>query len=343
MKLRGTLVLILAAIAASVVVYINPFSEDETREPREPWFYQVAQDDIEVIEITLKGSSLKFEKTDEDTWVFVDPLGIPPIHQRWAGITLLLSGPQTRRDITIAAQTIDDPAQYGLDDPQMIVDVGLTADRQLQFRLGDKTTNRNHSYGQVIGFPQLYLVAGIWGDVLARLVREPPIPKWWVERAPEDIIEVNVYLGDFEAADTEVRQFKQEDGVWFVRDFIDTSDLKPLDVDRWAEYIPLMTGPPPISVAVHRVDDQDYTQWGITEDSNHIEVRFAGLSPEGVEWNDGVLFRLGSKTPDGSAYYALSFTKLIVRPVLLLDAEWTETLMGLFDNTPYGPVLKPDS
>ena len=173
-KLTAALVFVAAAIG--VVAYINPFAGHE--EPREnsPWFYQVSFDDIVGIEVKSGENVERFSKNDKGAWV-IDRLGdIPPSHTRWGGIVLLVSGPQTRRDFSTVRPTIDDPAQYGLDDPGLVVRIGLTGDRLLEFRLGDRTTDRKHHYGQVIGFPQLFLIADSWGEVLARLANEPPRP-----------------------------------------------------------------------------------------------------------------------------------------------------------------------
>lgn len=339
MNLRITLFLVVVAIAVGVVVMINPFEEVETREPDEPWFYQVAMEDIISIKVTRNEDKVSFFKNDEGAWEFEDPPGIPPYHDRWAGITLLLSGPQTRRDLTVAAQTIDDPAQYGLDEPNTIVDVGLTQDRSLQFRLGDLTTDGGSYYGQVIGFPQLYLVVEIWGRVVARLATEPPIPKWFVKRPPETIKELKLWVGDFASQETDLLKYRQDDGVWTVQDYREEEPVKrPVDTERWAEILPLLSGAPDIRAAVFRVEDQDYSPWGIVDDSRAIEIRFEGVTQQGTVYIDGVLIRLGDLTPDGANYYGLSETSIILKEVLNIDTEWVDTLFDLLDE----PLIAPD-
>ncbi len=337
MNLRITGFLVLVAIAVGVVVIINPFEKVEVREPDDPWFYQVAMEDIITIQVTRDGMKVAFFKNEENAWEFEDPTNIPPFHNRWAGITLLLSGPQTRRDLTIAAQTIDDPAQYGLDDPDMIVDVGLTADRSLQFRLGDLTTDGGSYYGQVIGFPQLYLVVEIWGRVISRLATEPPVPKWYVERTAESIRELKLYRGDNALNETDRLRYRQDDGLWTVIDLPEETEPRPVDGERFAEIVQMLDRPDGITTAVFRVEDQDYTSWGITDDSRAIEVRFDGVTDQGTEYIDGVLLRLGDKTDDGTRYYALSESTLVVRPVLYVDADWADKLFTLFDDLHLAP------
>ena len=336
MKFRTTIALVVIALVAGVFVYINPFEKEEESQEKPPWFYQIALEDIEAIGVTHNEASVRFVKTPEKTWAFVEPEGIPPDHMRWGGLPFLLTGPQTRRDLLPSNATIDDPAEYGLDNPSAIIDVDLAFDRVLQFRLGDATTDGDHYYGQISGFSQLFLISALWGDVVTRLADEPPIPKWYVKRDPEEIVGVNVFLGDYFSEDTPALQFKREEGVWSVRDLAKYPELVPVDEERWAEVIPLLVGPPNISVAVPKVDDRDYTPWGIVDDSKAVELRFAGETERGTEYTDGLLFKIGSKTPDGSGYYARNESDYLREPVLFLDANWVDALFALYDDIPYG-------
>ena len=337
MSLRVTFILMLVAIAVGVVVIINPFEKEEETTVKEPWFYQVSMDDIEIIEVTHKGDVVSFLKTGEYTWAFQDPPTIPPSHYRWAGgIKLLLSGPITRRDITVLAETIEDPSEYGLDKPQTIVDLQIVGNRHLQFRLGDTTPDGNHHYGQVTPFPQLYLVTNLWGDVIARLVTDPPLPDWFIKHEPETIVELNMWLGDYgteEAPFLQIRRDEEEDA-WALRHVSTDYEPRPVDMERWAKLIPLLRGSPNMTVVKAVVEDRDYTPWGITEDSHTIQLRFAGVTEQGTNFRDGVTFRVGDKTSDQRSYYAKWESTAPRIPVLLLDAQWTETLFALFDDLP---------
>ncbi|MCH7745011.1 MAG: DUF4340 domain-containing protein [Chloroflexi bacterium] len=339
MNLKVTIVLVALAIAVGAFVYINPFKDIPEIEEDSPWFFQVAEEDIESIEVIFQGDSVKFVKVDVKRylWEFEEPAGIPPSSYRWGGITLLLSGPRTRRDLTPLKQIIEDPAEYGLDNPSIIVTVGLTQDRTIEFRMGDKTTDGLHTYGQVSGFPQLFIIADSWGDVIARLVTEPPIPRWYEERDPESIVEVNITMRDTQEEATSVLQFKREDEGWFVKDTRkdDNEEALAIDTELWAEIVPLLGRPSGISVAVLSVDDRDYTPWGINDDSSAVELRFAGVSDRGSNFIDGTTFTIGSRTDDGQHYYAQQVSDNIVNPVLLIDAEWVDTFLGFFDDIPY--------
>lgn len=345
MNVKVTLLLVVAALALGIVAYINPFRQEEELEPKPPWFYQVDMDDILVISIRYRGDHVKFVSTLEGTWAFDDPAGIPPSPRRWGGITLLLSGPRTWRDLTsVAPSIIENRAEYGLDDPDMIVDLGLVGDRWLQFRLGDKTTDGGYHYGEVVGFDELFLIVANWGDVLARLAYEPPLPKWYVKRTPEEIVGVSIYRGDLAGKDTpSPLRFEQKDGGWTVRDHAKDDTERPVDPERLAELLPIFPGPPKISVAVPLVDDGDYTPYGIFDDGNSIEIRFAGITQRGTRYVDGVLFRIGSKSPDETGYYAKFESESVREPVLLLPVEWTETILGLVDNIPYARESAPQA
>ena len=325
----------MAALVVAIVAYVNPFEQDEEDRPKSPWFYQVSLEDIVHIDIKNFQKQVAFNKVGPATWVFEDPDGIPTDHFRWGGIVLLLSGPQTQRDFSTVRQTIDDPAEYGLDEPGLIVDVGLTADRTLQFRLGDTTTDGSYVYAQVVGFPQLFLIADSWGDVLARLATEPPIPKWFVKRDVANIEELNVFLGNPSSSDTALIRLQQKDGVWRARRFPEDDTNRLVDVDRWSEMVHLVVGPPEIGIEEPVVDDRDYTAWGIFDDSRAIEVRFSELSPKGTKLIDGNLFVIGDKTPDGDEYYAVPISEQARTPVLRVDAEWTDMVFDLFETVPY--------
>ena len=325
----------MAALVVAIVAYVNPFEEEAEFTPASPWFYQVSFEDIVHIDVKNNQQQVAFNKIGPGTWVFEDPEGIPTDDFRWGGIVLLLSGPRTQRDFSTVRQTIDDPAQYGLDQPGLVVDVGLTADRTLQFRLGDTTTDGSFHYAQVVGFPQLFLIADSWGDVLTRLVTQPPVPKWFVKRDVANIEEFKVILGGPNSPDTNLLRLQQENGIWSARSFPEDDANRLLDPDKWSELVHLAVGPPGFDIETPVVDNRDYTPWGIFEDSRAIEVRFSEISERGTSFIDGNLFVIGDKTPDGDQYYAVPISDKVRSPVLRVDAEWTDLVFGLFETVPY--------
>lgn len=336
MNWKLTAALVAIAVIIGAVVYFNPFTGEEDPRKKNPWFYQVSFDDIVKIEVTAGENKESFSKITESVWV-IDRLGdIPPSHTRWGGIVLLLSGPQTKRDFSTIRPTIENPAEYGLDTPQLVVKIGLTGERELDFRLGDKTTDGNHHYGQVIGFPQLFLISDLWGEVLARLANEPPTPKWWQYRDPEILEEVNIYLGSSEGnEDGPYLRLQNNDGEWEARNFPEDEANRPLDPDKWAEYVNLVGGPVDIEIVEYGVRDRDYIDWGIDDKGKSVEIRFSGLTERGTKYVEGVLYLLGDKTEDGQRYYAVPPSDISLTPVITLSAEWVDAMFDLISNVPY--------
>ncbi len=374
MNVRVTIALVVVAIAVGAVVYFNPFQSEAEPRDDSPWFFQLAEEDIQSIEVIhrVEGTpddqpvkTVSFVKTSPEhyLWEFADPQGIPPDRNRWGGITLLLSGPKTRRDLTPQNIIIEDPAEYGLDDPATVVKVGLTLNRDLEFRLGHETTDGYHHYGQVIGFPQLFIIADSWGDVIARLAVEPPIPRWYVEHTPEDIVEVNVHDGPRFGDDTRTLTFDyDEDDGWTVQLRPTDEEKRPIDTERWAEVQKLLGRPLGVQVAVPYVDDKDTTPWGIGDDtSSAIEIRFPGTSQSDVNFTDGDTYMIGHKVeceddanvpipcedgamaPGPDRYYAQRISEHLINPILYVDALWVDTLFALFDDIPYGEEQDPEA
>jgi hypothetical protein len=96
-----------------------------------------------------------------------------------------------------------------------------------------------------------------------------------------------------------------------------------------------MVGPPKILIETPRVDDRDYTRWGIEDRGPSIEIRFSGTTERGTKFIDGVLFLTGDKTEDGLHYYATSASDAVINAVLKLDADWIEAMYAMFDTVPY--------
>ena len=84
-----------------------------------------------------------------------------------------------------------------------------------------------------------------------------------------------------------------------------------------------------------RVSDRDYSPWGIGESSPIIEIRFKGKTETGTVFTNGVLLLIGNKTEDGNSYYGMSDQEGTAQPVLLLPANWVDTLLRLYDDIPY--------
>ena len=85
----------------------------------------------------------------------------------------------------VLKEELDDAQEYGLDPPQTYITVTLKDGRQISVLLGDKTPDGLSHYAHVVGFSPLYLVSATWGDVINRVVTEPPIISETAEPEPE--------------------------------------------------------------------------------------------------------------------------------------------------------------
>ena len=357
MNFKITIILSIIAISIGAFLYYYTNNKTETVETDPPWFYQVSMDDINYIGLTKNDKSLSFYKNEDTTWSFVDPKGIPPSYTRWGGVTLLLSGPQTQR--LLVADKIENPAEYGLDNPRLIIDFDLVGGRHLTLKLGDATSDFKHYYCQINDFEELFIIAATWNDVLGKLVDEPPIPKWYVKRSPESIVGLAIYKGDIQSQSTPSKKFETKNNKdWYFMDLTDSNDEKvsnslnkepgigyaaflkigekiELNQELWAQSKQLLSGPKNITVVKSDASEaEDYMKYGINKTSDAIELRFNSFSEKGTEFIDGLLFKIGDKTDDGKSYYAYSENKEYIKPVLAIDANWVESVIGLYDNPP---------
>ena len=338
MNIKITIFLILIALVIGAVVYINPFKSEELIVEESPWFYQVAKEDIIGVKISNEDSIVKFYK-DSKTWFIQEPIeynGIPAAWEIFQGVDLLLSGPRTQRDLTISSYTIDDPVQYGLDVPKIIVDVELTANRFITFKLGNKTPNEDYFYAEVSGFPQLYMVAEIWGRVIGKLALNPPLPQWYLPRDINQIVSTSLRKSNSNATESngDVIEFIKENDEWFVKDYRLSTSPDKIKIKSYVSenIIPLFSGSPNIKIENPRVDDEDYSFWGINEQiSDVIAVRFPALSDMGTEYVKEMALLIGNKTSDNKGYYALWASDQFFRPVIIVDSNWVETLLDVFN------------
>ena len=356
MNYKITISFILLALIS--VGGFNYFNSNQTEEVSidPPWFYQVSMDDINFIEVTKKKQTVGFYKNTDRTWSFVNPKGIPPSYERWGGVTLLLSGPQTQR--LLVADKVDDPAQYGLDDPNLIINFDLIGGRNLRLKLGDATSDFKHYYCQINDFEELFIISSMWNDVLGDLVTDLPYPKWYVKRNPKDMVGIAIYKGDIESQSTPAKKFETKNNKdWYFMDltqsendstdtltqapgtsyaaFFKTSEKIELDQDLWSKKQYLTSGPSQIEVAQsYASEPEDYAKFGINNGGNAIELRFNSSSQKGTEFIDGILLKIGDKTEDGKFYYGYFENNEFVKPVLTIDSEWVDNVMDLYDNPP---------
>jgi hypothetical protein len=296
-------------------VYFAQVQRPPKREPEPPWFYALDMDDLLAITLTdREGRGQRFVQR-EGAWWLERPEPLPVDPSRWAGITLLLSGPQARR---LLMPQVDDPARYGLDAPSLTVEVEARGGRTFTVLLGDTTPDRSAHYVQLKGFPALFLVDASWGEVLGRLVTDPPYPEWYYRMPPERVVRLLVEEGGERVVFRKVR------GQWAFDDPQDT----PIDPGRWQEVSPLLGGPPSLRILQQGV--QDFHPYGL--DTPWVQVTIEYELPGHAERpRRTITLEVGSLLPDGSGYYA--------RPnqtdtLLFVDRGWVEVFRRLVTEPP---------
>lgn len=176
MNYRTTIVLLIVLALVLGIGYVYTGSRasrgpEKVSLPQEQ-FYLVDLEDIQRLEVDYRGKKENFFKDAEGTWRF-DTAAKPPVNMnRWGGITLLVSGPRYERVISTQAT---DLARYGLQDPPLTVKADMKDLGRITIRVGDKTPDGQNAYAIFQDERAIHLIASDWGDVIGRLVTEPPM------------------------------------------------------------------------------------------------------------------------------------------------------------------------
>ena len=192
MNIRLTILLLFVlAIFGALALYFRPWDRPEpSTEP--PWAWRIDDDAIVHVEVSHQGRAgdaiecsddlvpitgeRQFIAYDKDLgrgkWFIVDGDERSEVfHDKWAGTPLLLSGPKVNR---VLGETIENPAQYGLEPPESVIKVTEETGLSHEFRLGNKTPDEEYNYMSVDGTTQLYTVPEVWARVVNCLVVNPP-------------------------------------------------------------------------------------------------------------------------------------------------------------------------
>ena len=216
MNIRLTILLVFVlALFGALALWFKPWEQDAPRED-EPWAWRIDDDAIVRVEVTHRGQAGgSIECSDEiisitgevqtvaydkdlgrGKWFIVEGEEREEVYQdRWAGTPLLLSGPQVNR---VLGETIENPAQYGLDPPETVIIITEETGLSYEFWLGNLTPDEGYSYMRLVGDTQLLTVPEVWGRVVNCLAVSPPfIPPplelgYFYEEEFRDIREVEI-------------------------------------------------------------------------------------------------------------------------------------------------------
>jgi hypothetical protein len=176
MNLKTTVVLAAILILMSAYFFFSRMDSPKEGVEARPDAWSVEESFIERIEVRLlrQDKRASFLRSQQGNWHFDNIEKLPVDIKRWAGIVLLVSGPQSKRQIRSKA---GDEAQYGLTDPRMVIIIDVrNPGRRLEVLVGDRTPDEEHDYVKLRDYDVIYLVHRSWGTVLERLVTDPPLP-----------------------------------------------------------------------------------------------------------------------------------------------------------------------
>ncbi|MSQ40444.1 MAG: DUF4340 domain-containing protein [Dehalococcoidia bacterium] len=337
MSLRTSLILLLllALVAGYLVLNkLHPPPQEGQRITR--FFYALSDADINQVTVFSQGKEYTFvQGATRADWYFEDAHKTPVDIDRWAGTTLLLSGPGTNR---LLFEQVEDLAPYGLADPQGRISIRAKGNRELNVLLGNTTEDGANHYAKLEGSPEVYLVDSSWGDVLAAMVTRPPYPQWYFQGPADLVDQIDVtYRG------AKVAFIQDSDRGWQFNTS-DDAELRPsVDTQRWdTEVISLLAGP---TLQYQAAPDLKGTDaYGLHNPTAVIRIQFLGIvsTEEGnvpafrsLEWD------IGRKTEDGQGYYA----KLLgFPPLVVVDTHWVEGLTAIAQNPPHAPAAgRPSS
>jgi hypothetical protein len=333
MSLRLALVIIIVASWAGVsATWIIKNQSKVAKDPEPPFFYTLSADDLREITIGADGQSVTWVYRDDNRrWYFVSPVDVPANLQRWGGITTLLGGPKTQR---VLKQEIESESQYGLDKPSTSISVLLRDGTTLALDIGSTTPNSGSHYARVIGYPQLVLVDSSWGNVLKRLVTEPPYPEWWYTMDPAKATEVLLYR------DNEViRAYgkKDDDGKWYLCDLPVVGE--PCEGEQAADEAALIAALEVIAnrqitgaEALNLTEQKDYEPYEATVNAPYISIRIETEKSANITEVTRTSMTIGGLTPDGKERYIVANE---TQDVVRAEAGWANKILEMFEGEPF--------
>ena len=330
MNLRFLLVLVILVSISSITVTFIVTDQTVDRVSRDvPYFYTLPEGEIRRVEIDSVNGSLTFVLDEsENYWFFEGDDKTPVDSQRWNGVTTLLGGPRSQRELEAS---FGDPSLYGLEFPNTTVTIGLADGSTVRLFLGDETPDRGGNYAQIEGFPQLVLVSSAWGEVLNRLIDDPPIPQWRYDLEVSEVTEI-VFLVGPDVVGAFGLDIKTD--LWSVCDIPlqgDTPCFGELTVDHSIVLDPLRNFANPQFLRVQEIgltSDEVKASYGITDNSPYATVRYEIELQPGLRQANQVSITLGDLTEDGSGMYALANEQ---SDVIVIDAEWGAAVLEFFD------------
>ena len=317
MNLRLSILLVAVLLLFGGTFLVVRFTGSQERTPDEPWLFRIDDAAINHIVVTHNDQTVNYEKKQGSSkWFILEGAELPVNNHKWAGTSLLLSGPRVNR---VLSDSIDDPASYGLDPPETSVKVTEPSGQGFEFHLGFSTPDESNTYARLAGFPQLFTVPKIWADVISRLATEPPYPRLYV-------IEEDEIRGIQVISDGRTVEYHRGFGA---NQFSILGDPEVLVFpEKWEGTLGLISFPFAVEVLSENVAEA--ATYGL--DPPVTIARLIKRDGSSIE------FHLGIATPDQERYYARTLGE---EEVMIVPASWAQVVIELATDPPYPPEGAP--
>jgi hypothetical protein len=176
LNFKATLILACILILLAGTIYYFHLTRTGQKLDSPPEIWSVDENKIHHITILLPHQKKKiaFFQDQEEHWRFDDETRQKVDLKRWGGIVILVSGPKSKR---LIAEKVANLSEFGLNDPQMIVFLGVKGLKDpLEILFGGQTPGEDYYYVKMKHSTPVYLVHSSYVEVLRRLVLEPPRP-----------------------------------------------------------------------------------------------------------------------------------------------------------------------
>jgi hypothetical protein len=323
MNLRLSLLLVAVLLLFGGTFLVVRFFGPNDRPPEEPWLYRIGEDTIRHIEVTTDGQTVVYNRPPGGfRWYIEGEPDIPVFQEKWSGTPLLLSGPRVNRDL---AQTIDDPASYGLGPPVSIIKVTDRGGQSFEFHMGGTTPDENNTYARLVGHPTLFTVPAIWAQVINRLATDPPYLRLY-QLQDDPLVYIEITEEGQKVAYGKIGGLESD---WAI---LDPVELEPSEnlvlADRWRDLPTMFNGPRVNDILADTFDNP--AEYGLEPPQTKIRL--------GMAAGPDLEFYLGKTTPDGEhrSVSVKDKTELYAMPIQL-----AQRISELVTDPPVKPEDKP--
>ena len=320
MSIRTSIILVVSLVMVAGYVFFIQIREPVDVRDDPPWFYNVDMSDMTRISITDRGEEAIFFLGEDTRWHLDDPGGLPVGPDRWGGINLLLSGPKSRRLLDVQPTDLE---PYGLNSPPVRIEVDLKDGRTIPVLLGFPTPDGVGVYAQVEGFPQVFTIVAGWGQVLTRLIAEPPYPSWYYD----------VDLSTLSRIRLETREktvgLTVDDAGWH----FDDEAQSPVDEAQLTTLFVSLEQPTLQALVEYGV--RDLARYGLDAPSLTLFLQTTTFRDDGIKVNRQLFFHIGNSTEDGTGYYVQTQKDELFQDIFKVNADWVEGLQAIVTDSPF--------